>query len=75
LKALAPRWSGVAPVGHPAATNPFAGAEDLNPPGLTAQRGVLFMEGEPAEIKEMKRDLEPASQDSRRQSASASPRQ
>lgn len=59
LKALAARWSEVAPVEQRTAS-PFAGAEDLNPPGLTAERGVLFMEGEgePAEIKEMKRDLE-----------------
>jgi hypothetical protein len=59
LKALAARWSDASPAEHPAAS-PFAGAEDLNPPGLTAERGVLFMEGEgePAEIKQLKRDLE-----------------
>ncbi len=58
LKALAGRWSEVEPTDHPAA-NPLAGAEDLNPPGLTAETGVLFMEGEgePAEIKRLKRDL------------------
>jgi hypothetical protein len=58
LKALADWWSEVAPSDHPAAS-PFAGARDLNPPGLTAQTGVLFMEGEgePAEIGQLKRDL------------------
>ena len=37
-----------------------AGAPDLNPPGLTAEAGVLFMEGEgePTEIKQLRRDLE-----------------
>ena len=59
LTALAAQWSEASPADHPAAS-PFAGAEDLNPPGLTAERGVLFMEGEgePAEIKQLKRDLE-----------------
>ena len=59
LKALAGRWSTVARSEHPAAS-PFAGAADLNPPGLTAESGVLFMEGEgePAEIKKLKRDLD-----------------
>lgn len=58
LKALGARWSEVTPTDHPAA-NPLAGAEDLNAPGLTAESGVLFMEGqgEPAEIKRIKRDL------------------
>ena len=58
LKALAGRWSAVVPAAHPAAS-PFAGAEDLNAPGLVAESGVLFMEGEgePAEIKRLRRDL------------------
>ena len=59
LKALADRWSSVSPADSPV-TSPFAGAPDLNPPGLTAETGVLFMEGEgePAEIKQLRRDLE-----------------
>jgi hypothetical protein len=59
LKALAARWNEVEPSEHPAAS-PFAGAEDLNPPGLVAESGILFMEGEgePAEITRLKRDLE-----------------
>jgi hypothetical protein len=59
LKALAGRWSEVEPSWHPAAS-PFAGAEDLNAPGLVAESGVLFMEGEgePSEIRRIKRDLE-----------------
>lgn len=59
LKALAAQWSDASPSEHPAA-NPFAGAEDLNAPGLVAESGVLFMEGEgePAELRRIKRDLE-----------------
>ena len=59
LKALADHWSSVSPTDRPGAS-PFAGAPDLNPPGLTAEAGVLFMEGEgePAEIKQLRRDLE-----------------
>ncbi len=58
LKALGGRFTEVAPSGHPAAS-PFAGAEDLNAPGLVAESGVLFMEGEgePAELVRMKREL------------------
>jgi hypothetical protein len=65
LKSLAGRWSEVEPSEHPAA-NPFAGAEDLNAPGLVAESGILFMEGEaePAEIKRIKRDLETLAADS-----------
>jgi hypothetical protein len=64
LKALADRWSNAAPADHPAAS-PFAGARDLNPPGLAAEEGVLFMEGEgePAEIKRLRRDLETLARD------------
>ena len=58
LKALADRWSGAVTADRSAAS-PFAGARDLNPPGLAAEEGVLFMEGEgePAEIKRLRRDL------------------
>jgi hypothetical protein len=59
LKALADHWSEVSPTERPAGS-PFAGAGDLNPPGLTAERGVLFMEGEgePTEIRQLRRDLD-----------------
>ena len=59
LKALASHWSEVEPSEH-AVANPFAGAEDLNAPGLVSESGILFMEGEdePAEIKKLKADLE-----------------
>jgi hypothetical protein len=59
LKALAARWTEVEPTEH-AVANPFAGAEDLNAPGLVSESGILFMEGEqePAEIKKLKGDLE-----------------
>jgi hypothetical protein len=65
LKSLAARWSEVGPSVSPAA-NPYAGAEDLNAPGLVAESGILFMEGEgePAEIKRIKRDLEALAADS-----------
>ena len=45
LKALARQWSEATPREHPAGS-PYAGAEDLNAPGLVAESGVLFMEGE-----------------------------
>ena len=45
LKALAAHWSEAVPTDHPAG-NPYAGAQDLNAPGLTGETGVLFMEGE-----------------------------
>lgn len=59
LKALAGHWQEAQPSTTPAA-NPYAGAEDLNAPGLVAETGVLFMEGEgePAGISSLKRDLE-----------------
>jgi hypothetical protein len=59
LKALADRWTSVSPTDRPV-PSPFAGAPDLNPPGLTAEEGVLFMEGEgePGEIRQLRRDLE-----------------
>jgi hypothetical protein len=58
LQALAGQWSKTGPSDRPAA-NPFAGAEDLNAPGLAAESGILFMEGEgePPEIARLKRDL------------------
>jgi hypothetical protein len=61
---LADRWSEVTPSERPLATA-FAGADDLNAPGLTAESGILFMEseGEPAEIKRLKRDLESVAAD------------
>ena len=64
LKALAAHWSEVAPTDHPAG-NPYAGAQDLNAPGLTGETGVLFMEGEdePTEIRQLKRDLETTAKD------------
>lgn len=64
LKALADRWSSVSP-SDGTALSPFAGARDLNPPGLTAESGVLFMEGEgePVEIRQLRRDLETRSGD------------
>jgi hypothetical protein len=39
--------------------NPYAGAEDLNAPGLVAESGILFVEGEsePVEIARLRRDL------------------
>ena len=64
LKALGARWSEALPTDHPAG-NPFAGAEDLNAPGLVGETGVLFMEGEeePTEIRQLKRDLETTAKD------------
>lgn len=59
LKALVRHWQSVEARSAPLAS-PFAGAEDLNPPGLTAEHGVLFMEGEgePAEMLRIKREVE-----------------
>ena len=64
LKALADRWSSVTAEERPVGS-PFAGARDLNAPGLTAESGVLFMEGEgePTEIKQLRRDLETLAED------------
>ncbi len=64
LKALAAQWSEAEPSEHPTAS-PFAGAEDLNAPGLVGESGILFMEGEgePAEIGRIKRDLETVAAD------------
>jgi hypothetical protein len=59
LKALAEHWQVTQPSADPL-PNPFAGARDLNAPGLTAESGVLFMEGEgePTEIARLKGDLD-----------------
>ncbi|MFF5764011.1 hypothetical protein ACFY8F_15950 [Streptomyces tanashiensis] len=58
LKALADRWS-VTGVGDQGAAIAFAGAEDLNAPGLVAESGILFMEGEgePPELQRLKREV------------------
>jgi hypothetical protein len=58
LKALADQWS-VATASERPAANPYQGSEDLNAPGLVAESGILFMEGEgePVEIGRLKRDL------------------
>ena len=58
FKALADRWGEASASERPAA-NPYQGAEDLNAPGLVAESGILFMEGEgePVEIARIRRDL------------------
>ncbi|WP_329310019.1 hypothetical protein [Streptomyces sp. NBC_01262] len=58
LKSLADRWSAV-DVGEQASAIAFACAEDLNAPGLVAESGILFMEGEdePAELRRLKREV------------------
>ncbi|WP_328404331.1 hypothetical protein OHS70_35195 [Streptomyces sp. NBC_00390] len=65
LKSLAGRWS-VTDAGERSAGNPFVGAEDLNAPGLVAESGILFMEGEdePVELQRLKRDVGAIAQDS-----------
>jgi hypothetical protein len=64
LKALAARWGEVEPSGRPA-PSPFAGADDLNAPGLAAESGILFLEGEdePPEIGRLRRDLQTRASD------------
>lgn len=64
LLSLGARWSEVEPQRQPL-PSPYAGAEDLNAPGLIAESGVLFMEGEaePAEITRIKRGLETLADD------------
>jgi hypothetical protein len=59
LAALASQWSEAEPSDHPLPLA-FAGAEDLNAPGLVGETGILFMdgEGEPAEVERLKRDME-----------------
>jgi hypothetical protein len=58
LKALAAHWQQAQPAEHRVAV-PFAGADDLNAPGLAGESGILFMEGddEPAELAGMRREL------------------
>ncbi|MFE9644488.1 hypothetical protein ACFYO0_10265 [Streptomyces sp. NPDC006365] len=58
LKSLADRWSDVE-AGEQTSAIAFAGAEDLNAPGLVAESGILFMEGEdePAELRRLKREV------------------
>ncbi len=58
LKALADRWS-VIGVGEQVSAIAFAGTEDLNAPGLVAESGILFMEGEgePPELQRLKREV------------------
>lgn len=64
LKALAAQWDETEADQHPALV-PFAGAEDLNAPGLAGETGILFMEGEgePPEIVRLKRDAETVAAD------------
>ena len=64
LKALAAQWAETEPSEN-RVPSPFAGAEDLNAPGLVGESGILFMEGEgePAEIIRLKRDLEAIASD------------
>ncbi|MFE9773443.1 hypothetical protein ACFYOV_17515 [Streptomyces sp. NPDC005931] len=65
LKALADRWSEVAVGQQPSAAAGFAGTEDLNAPGLVAESGVLFMEGEgePAELQRLRREVRQVADD------------
>ncbi|MFF3615374.1 hypothetical protein [Streptomyces sp. NPDC002580] len=58
LKSLADRWSDVE-AGEQTSAIAFAGTEDLNAPGLVAESGILFMEGEdePAELRRLKREV------------------
>ncbi|MFK0233970.1 hypothetical protein [Streptomyces vinaceus] len=58
LKSLADRWSDVE-AGEQVSAIGFAGTEDLNAPGLVAESGILFMEGEgePAELGRLKREV------------------
>ncbi|MEU9395468.1 hypothetical protein AB0D86_36415 [Streptomyces sp. NPDC048324] len=64
LKALADRWGEVS-VGEQTASVGFAGAQDLNAPGLVAESGVLFMEGEgePTELQRLKREVRQVADD------------
>ncbi|MFJ1973871.1 hypothetical protein ACIO93_35040 [Streptomyces sp. NPDC087903] len=58
LKSLADRWSDVE-AGEPTSAIAFAGTEDLNAPGLVAESGILFMEGEeePAELRRLRNEV------------------
>ena len=71
LKALADWWSEVG-VGEQASSSVgFAGAQDLNAPGLVAESGVLFMEGEgePAELQRLKREIRQVADDAEQSGA------
>jgi hypothetical protein len=65
LQALADRWIDVAPL-HPTPFSPFEGSEDLNAGVALQLDGVLFMEGEgePAEIRRIKRELRGVAEES-----------
>jgi hypothetical protein len=65
LSALADRWSTVDPSTREV-FSPFEGAVDLNDGAALQLDGVLFMEGEgePAEIKRLKRELQEIGDDS-----------
>ena len=58
LHALADRWATTSPNAS-SAFSPYEGAPDLNDPAALQLEGVLFMEGEgePGEIRHLKRDL------------------
>ncbi len=58
LKTLADRWSRVEPAAA-SRGSPYRGCEDLNEKGDIAHTGVLFLEseGEPNEIRQLKRGL------------------
>ncbi|MGA5412097.1 hypothetical protein ACPCSC_33195 [Streptomyces lavendulocolor] len=70
LKALADRWSEIR-VGEQASAVGFAGTDDLNAPGLIAESGVLFMEGEgePTEMQRLKREVRQAADDAEQSGA------
>ncbi|WP_406186382.1 hypothetical protein [Streptomyces sp. NBC_01006] len=67
LKSLADWWSDVE-AGEQTSTIAFAGPEDLNAPGLVAESGILFMEGEdePAELRKLKREVGMLAEDTER---------
>ncbi|MFB0627277.1 hypothetical protein [Streptomyces sp. AB3(2024)] len=67
LKSLADWWSDVE-AGEQTSTIAFAGTEDLNAPGLVAESGILFMEGEdePAELRKLKREVGMLAEDTER---------
>ncbi|MFJ4206428.1 hypothetical protein ACIP2Y_43350 [Streptomyces sviceus] len=59
LKSLADRWNDVE-AGEQSSAIAFAGSEDLNAPGLVAESGILFMEGEeePAELRRLRNEVQ-----------------
>jgi hypothetical protein len=64
LHALADQWATTTPVTTPA-LSPYEGAPDLNASAALQLDGVLFMEGEgePGEIRHLKRDLRTFAED------------